>query len=226
MIRKNLFDDWADKYDRWFTTPIGKLVKAYEKEVILDLLNPSKGERILDAGCGSGIFTMDVLDLGASVVGLDISLPMLKGLGEKTGKYPLHRVMGDMTNLPFEDKTFDRTVSVTALEFIEDGSGSIKEMFRVTKQGGCIVIATLNSLSPWAVRRRKKAQEGKNPLFENVFFRSPDEMRALSPVEAVVKTAIHFQKDDDPVHARKIEMQGQSHGLNTGAFVIARWEKH
>ncbi|MGZ3649412.1 MAG: class I SAM-dependent methyltransferase, partial [Syntrophales bacterium] len=54
---KAIFDEWPEKYDRWFTTPIGSLVRKYENELILDFLNPAPGETILDAGCGTGVFT-------------------------------------------------------------------------------------------------------------------------------------------------------------------------
>ena len=49
-----LFDHWPEKYDRWFETPIGALVKKYENELLLDLLQPRPEERILDVGCGTG----------------------------------------------------------------------------------------------------------------------------------------------------------------------------
>ena len=71
------FDTWTEPYDRWFTTPIGRLVYAYESELLLGLLDPQPDERILDAGCGSGIFTGGVLARGTTVVGLDLSLLML-----------------------------------------------------------------------------------------------------------------------------------------------------
>lgn len=131
-------------------------------------------------------------------------------------------VRGDMRKLPFADDEFDKGVSVTAIEFIEDATTAISELLRVTKPGGCIVVATLNSLSPWADRR--KAKRG-HALFEHAFFRSPDQLKSLAPVEGVVKTAIHFQKDDNPEQAKKIEKNGQSRGLDTGAFAVARWEK-
>jgi len=50
-------------------------------------------------------------------------------------------------------------------------------------------------------------------------------INALSPVEGVTKTAIHFQKHDDPEQVEKIERNGQIQGLNTGAFLVAGWEK-
>jgi len=222
--KTQLFDEWPEAYDRWFTTPIGSLVRKVEAELILDLLNPGRGEIILDAGCGTGVFTRNILESGSKVVGLDLSLPMLVQAGRKLEGYPFLMVSADILHLPFPEGCFDKVVSVTALEFIEDGKDAVKELFRVTKRGGRIVAATLNSLSPWASRRREEAN-GKHSIFEKAIFRSPDELRSLAPLEGVVKTAVHFQKGDDPEGAVKIEHEGIRKGLNTGAFVAAGWSK-
>jgi len=132
--------------------------------------------------------------------------------------------LADMLHLPFPESSFDKVVSVTALEFIEDGKAAVNELFRVTKGGGYIVVATLNSLSPWALRRRVEATERHN-IFEKAIFRSPDELRFLASAAGVVKTAIHFQKGDDSERAVEIEHEGKRSNLNTGAFVAVRWEK-
>jgi ubiquinone/menaquinone biosynthesis C-methylase UbiE len=222
--KAQLFDQWPEAYDRWFTTPIGSLVRKYEAELILDLLRPQQDEFLLDAGCGTGVFTPDFLSSGSHVVGLDISLPMLVQAGKKLRGYHFEMVVADMSNLPFPEDTFDKVVSVTALEFIKDAKGAVGELFRITKRGGCIVVATLNSLSPWALRRRAEAKE-KHTLFEKAIFRSPDELRSLVSSEGVVKTSIHFKKEDDPEKAIGIEHEGRRKNLNTGAFVAVRWEK-
>ena len=222
--KSGLFDDWPERYDRWFTTPMGTLVWRYEVDLILDLLKPGRGETLLDAGCGTGVFTLDLLASGAHVIGLDISLPMLRRSREKARGEPLQIVLGDMLHLPFPGNFFDKAVSVTALEFIEDGQSAVRELFRVTKSGGSIVVATLNSLSPWASRRKFEAQK-KQSIFTKAIFRSPGEMQSLVPVEGMIRTAIHFQKEDDPNRAPEIERAGQEKDLNTGAFVAARWEK-
>jgi len=223
-VKGRLFDDWPEKYDRWFETPIGALVKKYENQLLLDLLEPRPQELILDVGCGTGVFTLNILGLGTRVIGLDISQPMLLRAGQKAGKYPFRAVAGDMRVLPFADQCFDRVVSMTALEFIADGQAAVEDMFRVAKKGGVVVATTLNSLSPWADRRKKAADKGHS-LFEQMVFRSPDDMRALAPIDATVKTAIHFLKDDDPQRAPEIERDGNKKGLDTGAFVAARWVK-
>ena len=191
---------------------------------MLDLLKPKQGEIILDAGCGTGIFTTDILSSGPQVIGLDISLPMLIQAKEKLKEYPFWIILADMLNLPFPGSSFDKVVSVTALEFVEDAKGAIGELFRITKRGGCIVVATLNSLSPWASRRKAEAKE-RHTIFEKAIFRSPKELLSLASVEGVAKTAIHFQKEDEPERAVGIEREGQRKNLNTGAFAAVRWQK-
>jgi ubiquinone/menaquinone biosynthesis C-methylase UbiE len=221
---ENIFDSWPDQYDQWFQTPIGRLVEEYENRLILEMTQPKPGEKILDAGCGTGVFTRHLLAGGAQIVGLDISLPMLRRAKEVLSPYPFQSLQGEMGHLPFPDIRFDKFISVTALEFIKDARGTVLEAFRVTKPGGCIVVATLNRLSPWASRRKEAARQG-HPLFRRAIFRSPDELRDLAPVEGLIKTVIHFQKEDEPQRARRIEEAGQTQGLTTGAFLAIRWLK-
>jgi ubiquinone/menaquinone biosynthesis C-methylase UbiE len=224
MEKLELFDKWPEKYDAWFTTPIGLLVKKYESELLLSLLRPKSDEFILDAGCGTGIFTLDLLSLGTHVIGVDLSLPMLSRAEQKARGYHFQAVLADISSLPFSENVFDKVVSVTTLEFIEDAKRVIEELFRVTRKGGRVAVATLNSLSPWAERRKAEAKKG-HPLFRKAIFRSPDELLAVAPVNGVIRTAIHFQKEDDPAHAPDIEKEGQRKGLNTGAFVVGCWQK-
>lgn len=219
-----LFDDWPDKYDNWFTSPTGQLVKAFESELLLDMLKPRSGEHILDVGCGTGIFTLDVLASGASVIGLDISHPMLIRAAQKTTQYSFAGVAGDMCFLPFPDESFDKTYSITSLEFVNNGRKAAAELNRVTRKNGTVVLATLNSLSPWAIRRNRAAAKGHS-LFKNIIFRSPKELERLSPEKPEIKTAIHFLKEDDPEKIPAIEQAGCLSEKDTGAFIAAVWKK-
>ena len=126
--------------------------------------------------------------------------------------------------LVFAEASFKKAVSLTGIEFIKDARIAIEELFRVTKPGGLIVVATLNSLSPWVPRREEAAKKG-HPLFRHAVFRSPDEIKGLASVEGMVQTAIHFKKNDDPDIAPKIERAGMERGLHTGAFLAASWIK-
>ncbi len=219
-----LFDEFVDQYQAWFQTPLGRVILELERDLVLDMLAPRPGERILDAGCGTGIFTAAVLAAGAAVVGLDLSAPMLARARADLAGAAFHPLRGDLTRLPLAEASCDKALSATALEFIADGAAAMRELFRVTRPGGRVVVATLNRLSPWAERRRQAGREG-HALFREVYFRSPAELAALAPVPGRVATAIHFAKDCDPAQARAIEAQGQAQGLETGAFLVGRWEK-
>lgn len=218
-----LFDNWPDDYENWFSTPLGKLIKDFELNLILNMLKPQTGEHILDAGCGTGIFTSDIISKGASVTGLDISRPMLKKALRKTGN-GFNCICADMLKLPFKDCAFDKTVSITAIEFIKDAAQALRELARVTKPGGAIVAATLNSLSPWAEKRKKDAKK-EGGIFTHAIFRSPEELAGLLPLKGVTGTAIHFSNDADPHEAAEMETKGAAAGLDSGAFAAAFWIK-
>ena len=225
MPKRALFDDWPERYDLWFTTPIGRLVRRVEGDLVIRMLAPGPGERVLDAGCGTGVFTTDIAAAGASVVGLDISRPMLQRAKDKMAGQHFAPVEGDMRRLPFQDSSFDAAVSVTALEFISDGRSAVDELFRVTRPGGVVVVATLNSLSPWAERRRAKTGRGQRHVLEHAHYRSPTELLALSHLAGTTGTAVYFQNDDEPDRAMDIERSGRLLDLDTGAFVAVRWHK-
>ena len=219
-----LVDSWIDRYDNWFATPLGQLVRRYEAELLLAFLEPQPGERILDAGCGTGIFTADALSSGAWVTGIDLSAAMLSRAVARGGAH-FAGVCADMCALPFADNSFDRVFSMTAFEFVADGARAIAELNRVVKTGGRVVVTSLNSLSPWAEERRHKAATKGHGLFEQVHFRSPEEMRHLISAPCESRTAIHFGKHDQPEKVPAIERAGAALNLETGAFLAVRWNK-
>lgn len=225
MTHTELFDDWPERYEAWFDTPIGQLVRRVEGEAVFGLLGNVQGEHILDAGCGTGVFTTDIVAAGAKIAGLDISHPMLTAAARKMPREGFSAVEGDMRRLPFKDNVFAKSVSITALEFIQDTRAAMDELFRVTKPGGYVLVATLNSLSPWAERRNAKTRRGQKHVLENAFYRSPDDLMALVPLPGVYRTAVHFQKDDDVTSAEATEQRGRREQLKTGAFVAVRWQK-
>ena len=221
---KAVFDEWPEKYDRWFETPIGSLVKKYESELMLDFLKPSPGEVILDAGCGTGVFTGDIISSGSKVVGLDISFPMLLRAKGKVRGSPFHPMLGDISALPFHAESFDKIVSVTALEFIVDAKSAGAELFRVARRGGVVVVAALNSRGPWAERRKEEAKKG-HAIFSRAVLRSPEELLSLSSAEGVARTAVHFAKEIPPEEAVETEREGKARGSMSGAFAAVRWLK-
>jgi ubiquinone/menaquinone biosynthesis C-methylase UbiE len=220
-----LFDEWPETYERWFQTPVGKRVRSIEMGHIMDLLAPRRHERILDVGCGTGIFTERYLQQGAHVTGVDLSLEMLRYGRRKAGLGAMLPVVADMHRLPFADGAFDKTVSITALEFAADGRRAVQELLRVTRRGGRLVIATLNRLSSWADRRRQAAQKDSGSVFRHVHFRSPEQLSRLVGLEGEIRTAIHFDKAASPEQAAAEEALSQAAASDRGAFVIGAWSR-
>ena len=220
MTKTSSFDSWPEKYESWFQTPLGKLVLEYEKKLILEMAPPVPGERLLDTGCGTGIFTSLYRDAGSRVTGLDLSLPMLTYCSSKLPGAGL--LQGNMLELPFQNESFDTVISVTALEFIEDAASALNELFRVTRPGGRVLVATLNSLSSWAAERQEKAS-AEGGLFSRVWFRSPRDLESLRRETCRTATVVHFSRSEDPETARIIEKA--SEGSSEGAFAAAFWRK-
>ena len=100
--------------------------------------------RVLDVGCGTGYTTSGVLRRGdiAEVVGLDMNPVQLKR-AVKNLRFERDRASisrGDADNLPFEDGTFDAVISVGAIEYFPDPERTIKELSRVAKPGGTVIV--------------------------------------------------------------------------------------
>ncbi len=220
MKEKEIFDEWPEKYESWFLTPTGSQVLHYEQDLVMKMINPGRDDLLLDAGCGTGIFTRLFDEAGASVTGVDISLPMLRFAADKLPRVSF--LQGDMLRLPFRDNLFDFTVSITALEFIEDAACAINELFRVTRPGGKVLVATLNSLSSWAAERAREAAH-KGGIFKEVYFRSPVDLAAAGGEPYSMKSVVHFGKNENLSDIRGIESAGNAEGSMEGAFLAALW---
>lgn len=149
-----IFDEkTAKSYDDWFQTPIGQYIDRREKELILDLVAPKEGERLLDVGCGTGGHILFFKRKGCNVTGLEPSSYMMDIARKKLGqRAELH--MGKADDLPFSDNEFDIVTMITSLEFTGDPQKAIDEAIRVCR--GRVFIAVLNKYSLIAAQRRVK----------------------------------------------------------------------
>lgn len=102
-------------------------------EPLIDLLSPSKGERILDLGCGDGALTLKLVEAGCDVVGVDASADQI-GAAAALG---LDARVADGENLPFADE-FDAILSNAALHWMKRPEAVIDGMWRALRPGGRI----------------------------------------------------------------------------------------
>jgi ubiquinone/menaquinone biosynthesis C-methylase UbiE len=103
-------------------------------EIIRDWVAPVPGERILDVGCGKGHLVKALSELGVDAVGID-----LNPNAADVAVVPRVRTMS-ATNLDFEDATFDAVVSFHAIEHIPPIEETLREMSRVVKPAGKVLL--------------------------------------------------------------------------------------
>jgi len=104
-----------------------------------------KDKTVLDAGCGTGIFSIIFANAGASkVTGIDISpgsLNTAQGLKEKFKLNNAEFIQQDMLKLPYPDEAFDIVWAWGTVHHTTDPFGAVSELLRVLKKGGSILLA-------------------------------------------------------------------------------------
>src|SRR5690349_8138012 len=141
-----MFDGVAKRYD--LTNDVLSMGQDRRwRSAVVRAVEPQSGERILDLAAGTGTSSEPFRDAGAYVVPCDFSLGMLQ-VG-KRAKPELPFVAGDGTRLPFADDTFDAVTISFGLRNIVDPHAGLKELLRVTRPGGRIVVCEF-SHPTWA----------------------------------------------------------------------------
>lgn len=108
---------------------------------VADLADLGPGQRVLDVACGTGILARTAADrVGETgeVTGLDLNQAMLTVAARL--RPDLEWRQGDAQQLPFPDASFDRVVSQMALMFFPDRALAVREMARVVRPGGIVVL--------------------------------------------------------------------------------------
>ena len=223
------FDNFAEKYDKWFETDLGKHVAHHERKLLLELALPIPGKKILDVGIGTGYFAAYFLQFKMDITGVDISERMLN-VAKSRGLTNVF--IGDASALDFPDETFDLVMSVTALEFLKEPEKAISEMVRVCRTGGRVVIGMLGSGSWWAIKRSRAARRDPNSIYREARFYSYRELKHIAEKfgsNAIIKGAIFVPPYDNAFCiflGRIIENICQRLVPFLGAFLIFRIDKY
>ena len=121
-------------------------------EVVVESLGIKPPLRALDLGCGDGTTAVPLARLGADVVGIDIARNLVEAGNRRAAEAGLSRLKfqeGDACNLAgVEDRSFDLVLSVFGAMFAPKPFDVAREMVRVTKPGGRIVMGKLDSERP------------------------------------------------------------------------------
>jgi demethylmenaquinone methyltransferase/2-methoxy-6-polyprenyl-1,4-benzoquinol methylase len=158
-----MFDGVAKRYDRTNTILSFGRDRSWRRAT-RSALALSPGQRCLDLAAGTGVSTEELARSGAYVVGADISLGMLQVGHRVRPNLPL--LAGDALALPFADGAFDSVTVSFGLRNIVDTASALREMARVTRPGGRLVVCEFSA--------------PVNPVFRRVYLEYL--MRALPTV--------------------------------------------
>jgi len=137
-----MFDSVARRYDLMNDLLTMGIDRDWRREVVA-AVDPRPGQRVLDLAAGTGTSSLPIAGAGADVFPTDLSLGML-AVG-KQRQPRLHFVAGDALSLPFADAAFDAVSISFGLRNVEDVSGALTELRRVTKPGGRAVICEFST---------------------------------------------------------------------------------
>lgn len=107
---------------------------------VLEALDPAPGQRLLDMGCGSGMFASLAAAAGLTVAGIDAAPQLLDIARERIPGGDFRK--GDLETLPHADASFDLVTGFNAFQFAASPARALVEAARVVRPGGAVVVVT------------------------------------------------------------------------------------
>ncbi len=174
------------KFQTWFEQKINLTDPWYQ--LLMKMIKPVtsfQGKRVLEVGCGIGVFCMHVAKNGGEAIGLDISRSAILEAKDLTKKYGdpanIEFVVSDARHLPFINRSQDIIVSSEVLEHIEGHEKAFHEFARIIDKSGYICITVPNLIS--------------SLFFEVVFFKVMGQPKYVQRFLSVEKEYIfHYPK--------------------------------
>ena len=171
-----MFDDVAPRYDLVNDVLSLGQDRAWRK-VVARAVGATKGELVLDVAAGTGTSSASFTAQGAQCVATDFSLGMLRQGAIQRGGADVggvRFVAGDALALPFADESFDAVTISFGLRNVHDVDAALRDLRRVTKPGGRLVICEFSSPTWTPFRRTYEAYLGVMPSVVKKVSSNPD----------------------------------------------------
>ncbi len=134
--------------------------KVYREMLRMVRLLTPKGAVVLDTAAGTGQLSLAAARNAERVVCTDLSLPMLKQAGKNAAAKGITNVEfaeRDIFHLPDADNTYDNVMAGNVLHLLDDPESAVRELYRVTKPGGTLLLPTfMNESDPLLIKLYKK----------------------------------------------------------------------
>lgn len=185
---------WDTKYAREHVA--GKSLGEYEKQGFWPILEKqlNKDKSYLDVGCGIGGWVLFLNEQRYQVKGIDIAARTIRALTEYDPDLDLR--IASMTQIPYQDESFDGVLAIGVLEYVEDEvPDAIQEVQRVLKDGGMFFIEVpianvLRRLTYIPLKKLEKTVRRGTPTFSNYLF-DVKELKSLLQQHGFDVTAVH-----------------------------------
>ena len=165
----DVFDAFAERYDRWYDKPFGrsafKLERLCIEPLCEDLMRP-----LLEIGVGTGRF--------AEALGVEYGIDPSSGVLKFAKKRGIEVLKGVGEELPFRDKTFGAVFLIVTLCFLKDPIKVLVESRRVLIDEGSLILGLILKSSPWASFYEDKGRKG-NVFYKIAKFYSFREVEAM-----------------------------------------------
>ncbi len=128
---------WGRRPGDWVSIQEATSIPVYR--YVLDRLAPKLTDKLLDIGCGSGLFCSQALATGALVNGLDATPELIGQAKARTPGVPF--LVGELEELPFPENAFDIVTAFNSLQYAANVENAIGEARRILKDDGHLVVA-------------------------------------------------------------------------------------
>jgi SAM-dependent methyltransferase len=198
---------WSSDPQAWAEVAEGRIRPLYER--VLERLDLSPATRLLDAGCGSGLFAELAARRGAQVTGLDAAPGLVEYARRR--RPAADYTVGDLERLPFADGAFEVVTAFNSVLYAADPRNALAEIARVTAPSGRAVVTVgagpeqaesaglINPLAPpddvpdQSTLHLADADAARDALLDAGF---------ASVTTADIAFDVHFESEDDAVAAQ------------------------
>lgn len=149
---ESMYDAFAEEFEAHAES--SSYNALYDRPALLDLLGEVRGLRVLDAGCGPGLYAEELVRRGADVTAFDASAEMVRLARQRLGSDAPVRQSSLAAPLDWlADASQDRVVMALVLHHLEDRVAALAELARVLRPHGRLVLSTVHPTSDWLRHR-------------------------------------------------------------------------